>query len=97
MLFRSTNGQRQLRLIAERIEMSQQRLPRNQDLLFGSLLVVFFVLFGMVICFNVIQPVLIDERVFTLFGGIFLGFAMTFGALRITRFRTNDGDDEQLR
>ncbi len=74
--------------------MSQRRLPHNQDLMIGSLLVVFFVVFGMVLCFAVIQPVLIDERVFTLFGGIFIGFAMTFGAVRITQFQGRDHDDQ---
>jgi hypothetical protein len=73
--------------------MSQRRLPHNQDLLVGSLLVVFFVVFGMILCFVVIQPVLIDERVFTLAGGIFLGFAMTVGAVRIALFQGRSDDD----
>ncbi len=75
--------------------MSQRRLPHNQDLMIGSLLVVFFVVFGMVLCFAVIQPVLIDERVFTLVGGIFLGFAMTVGAVRIAQFQGRDQKDDR--
>lgn len=76
--------------------MSQRRLPHNQDLMIGSLLVVFFVVFGMVLCFAVIQPVLIDERVFTLVGGIFLGFAMTFGAVRLAQFQGRNPDDDRV-
>ncbi len=75
--------------------MSQRRLPHNQDLMIGSLLVVFFVVFGMVLCFAVIQPVLINERVFTLVGGIFLGFAMTFGAVRLAQFQGRDFHDDR--
>jgi hypothetical protein len=62
----------------------------------GSILVAFFVVFGMVLCFAVIQPVLIDERIFTLVGGVFLGFSMTYGAVRIAQFRGDDGDDERV-
>jgi RsiW-degrading membrane proteinase PrsW (M82 family) len=76
--------------------MSQRRLPHNQDLLIGSLLVVFFIVFGMVLCFAVIQPVLLDERVFTLFGGIFLGFAMTVGAVQIAQFQGRDRDNDRV-
>lgn len=76
--------------------MSQRRLPHNQDLMIGSLLVVFFVVFGMVLCFAVIQPVLIDERMFTLVGGIFLGFAMTVGAVRIAQFQGRDQKDDRV-
>jgi hypothetical protein len=76
--------------------MAQRRLPHNQDLLIGSLLVVFFVVFGMVLCFAVIQPMLIDERVFTLAGGISLGFAMTVGAVRIAQFQGRDRDGDRV-
>jgi hypothetical protein len=78
------------------ISRSQRRLPHNQDLMIGSLLVAFFVVFGMVLCFAVIQPVLIDERIFTLLGGVFLGFSMTYGAVRIAQFQSNDGDENKI-
>jgi hypothetical protein len=60
------------------------------------MLVVFFVVFGMVLCFAVIQPVLIDERVFTLAGGFFIGFAMTVGAVRIAQFQSRTSDDDRV-
>lgn len=53
------------------------------------MLVVFFVLFGLVICFTVVQPVSFGERALTLSVSVLLGFVMLVGAVRIARFRSD--------
>jgi positive regulator of sigma E activity len=72
--------------------MAQRRLPHSQDLLIGSMLVVFFVLFGLVICFSVVQPVAFGERALTLAVGVLLGFIMLVGAVRVAHFRSDEVD-----
>lgn len=59
-----------------------------RDVVIASLLVIFFVLFGLTVVFVTVQPVLFQERVMSLVFGVLLGFTMFMAAMYAAHLRS---------